>query len=93
METQVEAWPGLCLETPRLHLSVSAQMSGVCGQGGPLWEPCSPLSGLLWPSQGSLLRSGSQSVPRPDSPSLGLLETPQVGYLVIISIFQHIQVQ
>ena len=25
--------------------------------------------------------------------SLGLLETPQVGYLVIISIFQHIQVQ
>ena len=29
----------------------------------------------------------------PGSASLGLLETPQVGYLVIISIFQHIQVE
>ena len=25
--------------------------------------------------------------------SLGLLETPQVGYLIIIPIFQHIQVE
>ena len=31
--------------------------------------------------------------PLPDSPSLGLLETPQMGYLVIVPIFQHIQVE
>ena len=29
----------------------------------------------------------------PDSPSLGLLDTPQMGYLVIVPIFQHIQVE
>ena len=38
----MQAWPGLCLKTPRLCLSVSAQMSGVWGWGGLLWELCSP---------------------------------------------------
>ena len=31
--------------------------------------------------------------PLPDSPSLGLLETPQVGHRVIIPMFQHIQAE
>ena len=40
MGTRVEAWPGLASvwETLCLHLSVSAQMSGLWGWGGLLWE-------------------------------------------------------
>ena len=34
MGTRVEAWPGLCLETLCLRLSISAQMSGFWGWVG-----------------------------------------------------------
>ena len=63
--------------------------------------------GLRWASLGTVLSSewASMALPGlsaavrlivfslPGSPSLGLVETPQVGYLVIIPIFQHIQVE
>ena len=93
MGTRVQAWPGLCLGN-----SVPAsehQCSDVWGLG------------LGWASLGTVLSSEWASLPLPgvsaavgllvsplaDSPSVGLLETPQVGYLVIIPIFQHIQVE
>ena len=64
-------------------------------------------SGAGWASLGTVLSSEWASLalpgvsaavgllvcPLPDSPSLGLLETPQVGHLVIIPIFQHIQAE
>ena len=64
-------------------------------------------SGAGWASLGTVLSSEWASLalpgvsaafgllvcPLPDSPSLGLLETPQVGHLVIIPMFQHIQVE
>ena len=64
-------------------------------------------SGAGWASLGTVLSSewASLALPGvsaavgllvsrlPDSPSLGLLETPQVGHLVIIPMFQHIQVE
>ena len=88
----MQAWPGLCLGN---FMPVSErQCSDVwaLGLGGLLWEPFSPLSGLPWPYRGSVLRSCSQSAPyQVHLP--GLLETPQVGHLVIIPIFQHIQVK
>ena len=43
MGTRVEAWPGLCLETLCLRLSVSAQMSGFWG-----WVGFSGNRALLW---------------------------------------------
>ena len=43
MGTRVEAWPGLCLETPCLRLSVSAQISGFWG-----WVGFSGNRALLW---------------------------------------------
>ena len=90
--TRLQAWPGLCLGN--FMPASEHQCSDVwgLGLGRLLWEPCSPLRGLPWPSWRSVLRSGSQSVPcqvhLPGAPG-----DPQVGYLVIIPISQHIQVE
>ena len=85
------AWP-LSWKTLCLHLNVRAQMSGLWGWGGLLWVT------VLFSEWGSMaLRGVSAAVGLSLSParfiSLGLLETPQVGYLVIIPIFQHILVE
>ena len=48
------AWP-LSWKTLCLCLNVSAQMSGVWSRGGLLWVLWSLLSGVPWPSQGSVL--------------------------------------
>ena len=63
------------------------------GLGGLLWVTVlsSAWASLALPGVSAVV--GLLVCSLPDSPSLGLLETPQVGYLVIIPIFQHIQVE
>ena len=62
----------------------------------PRWASLGTVISAEW---GSMTLPGVSAVVRlivsslPGSPSLGLMETPQVGYLVIIPIFQHIQVE
>ena len=48
-------WP-LSWKTPCLCRNVSAQRSGVWSCGGLLWVMCPALSGVPWPSQGSVLQ-------------------------------------
>ena len=91
----LETWvgPGLPLswKTPGLRLNVSAQMSGVWS-----WRGCSGQLALLWGGSVALPGSGLQWAlslsPCLLPPPWGM-EAPQVGYLVIIPIFQHIQVE
>ena len=68
-------------------------MSGLWGWSGLLWVTVlsSVWASLALPVVSAMV--GLLVCPLPDSPSLGLLDTPQVGYLVIIPIFQHIQVK
>ena len=57
--TRVQAWPGLSLGNSVPASERQCSDVWALGPGGLLWEPCSPLSGLPWPSRGSVLWSGS----------------------------------
>ena len=76
------AWP-LSWKTPCLPLNVSAQMSGVGSGGGLLWVTVlfSEWNSLALP--GVSAEAGLLAFPFDSSPSLGLMETPQVGCLVV----------
>ena len=90
METWVETWPGLCPGKLRAWVWVSVLRClelrwASLGNCALVWV------GFHGPPGVSAV-VGLEVFPPPGSPSLGVLETPQVGYLVIIPIFQHIQV-
>ena len=93
MVTWVETWPGLC---PR-KLRAFVWMSVLRYLGSGAEVGFSGYRALHWvgfhdpPGVSAAIRLIVFSLP--GSPSLGLVETPQVGYLVIIPIFQHIQVE
>ena len=86
----LETWvgPGLASVLENSSPASECQHSDVWGLElrWLLWATCSSLRGFRGPPRvGAAV--GSESLPLLGSPSLGLMETPQVGYLVIIPIF------